>query len=210
MDQETIIEAGLRLASRPGAPLTLSFRDLGGELGVDPTAIYRHFHNKESLMQALLDRLSAMAVQAMEGHQGPWDRRLLDFATVTLDTFMRFPAIAVEATSITTNGPGERDSIELMLECFADGGLSGGALARQYAVFGAYVLAGAAGLASGTSKDGGLVADPWFSGPLLVDPARHPHLAAVRDEVLTLDHRDLFLEGVRQLIRAASPRFSAE
>ena len=37
----------------------MSVRRLGAELGADPTAIYRHFRDKDELVLALLDRLLA-------------------------------------------------------------------------------------------------------------------------------------------------------
>jgi len=183
--------------------LSLTYRELGEELGVDPTAVYRHFLSKESLMQELLDRIYRMANAKVSTPASQWEDCLSEFASVTLDTFLEYPAIAVTATSLTTNGPGELDSIELMVTCFAAAGLSGRALAEQYAAFGSYVLAGAAGLAreySGVEDSESL---KWFAGPLLADPLRHPMTASIRDDILALDHREMFLAGVNKIIQAA-------
>ena len=58
LDRESIIAAGLELAA--SGTSTISVRELGNHLGADPTAIYRHFRNKEQLMEALLDELISL------------------------------------------------------------------------------------------------------------------------------------------------------
>nr|WP_281070136.1 TetR/AcrR family transcriptional regulator [Paeniglutamicibacter psychrophenolicus] len=208
MDREVFVEAALRLASRPHT-LSLTYRELGNELGVDPTAIYRHFLKKESLMEELLDRVFKIARTRLKTPVSSWEDCLIDFAEATLDTFLEYPAIAVTATSLTTSGQGELDSIELMLACFSEAGLEGKALAEQYAIFGAYVLAGAAGLARDQAESADPESHEWFAGPLLADSSRHPLTAALREEILALDHREIFLAGVRQIIGAAKVKSEA-
>lgn len=208
LDRDVFVEAALRLASRPHT-LTLTYRDLGKEVGVDPTAIYRHFQSKESLMQELLDRLFKLALAKLAAPSPDWSGRLLDFAEATLSTFMEYPAIAIEATSLTTGGTGELDSIEFMLERFSEAGLRGNDLAEQYAVFAAYVLSGAAGLARDHAESADSEIQEWFTGPLLAEPSRHPLAAGIREQILELDHRKVFLTGVDQLIKVAGERAKA-
>lgn len=202
LDREVFIEAGLRLATRKNT-VALTYRELGEEIGVDPTAIYRHFSSKESLMQALLDRLFGMALAKVSTPTSDWEKCLSEFANATLDVFMEYPAIAVMATSLTTSGPSEMDSIELMVSCFYASGLRDQQLAEQYAIYGSYVLSGAAGLARDHAESAEPEAPEWFTGRLLADPARHPHAAAIHTEILALDHREMFLAGVHQIIQAA-------
>ena len=47
-------------------PDALSFRKIGKELGADPTALYRHFADKDELLLALADRVIAMG---MDGYR---------------------------------------------------------------------------------------------------------------------------------------------
>jgi AcrR family transcriptional regulator len=42
----------------------LSMRALGAELSVDATALYRHFPNKDSLVEAMVDRMLSEALEA--------------------------------------------------------------------------------------------------------------------------------------------------
>jgi AcrR family transcriptional regulator len=208
LDREVFVEAAFRLAARPHT-VTLTYRDLGKELGVDPTAIYRHFQSKESLMQELLDRLFRMARDRMTVPTSRWEECLMEFAGVTLDTFLDYPAIAVRATSLTTSGQGELDSIELILSCFSAAGLSGEALVEQYAILGAYILAGAAGLARDQAESPDSDSRGWFTGPLLADPSSHPLVSSLREEILSLDHREMFLAGVKQILRAAAAQVNS-
>lgn len=205
LDREVFIDAALRLASR-SSTLTLSFRDLGRELGVDPTAIYRHFQNKEMLMSELFDRILAKTFERTTTAPSHWEECLIQFAENTLDVFLEYPAIGVMATSITTSGPGEMDCIELMLECFSEAGLSGQDLAEQYAIFGSYSLSGAAGLARDQAESIDASAPEWFLGQLPADPARHPLAANLRNDIMVLNHRDMFLSGLKQILQAAKQK----
>ena len=201
LDREVFVDAALRLASRPDT-LSLTYRDLGRDLGVDPTAIYRHFQSKEILLQELLDRILGMTRERTKTPTASWEECLMEFAEATLDVFLEYPAIAVTATSLTTSGTGEMDCIELMLSCFAEAGLKGKDLAEQYAIFGAYSLAGAAGLARDRAEAAGSSSEKWFIGPLRADPSRHPLAASIRNDIMTLKHREIFLAGTKQIIAA--------
>jgi AcrR family transcriptional regulator len=52
LSQERIVAAALELADTRG---DFSMRGLGEKLGVDPMAIYRHFEDKDALLDALVD-----------------------------------------------------------------------------------------------------------------------------------------------------------
>ena len=202
LDREIFVDAALRLASRPHS-LSLTYRDLGKEVGVDPTAVYRHFRSKESLMQELLDRILRISHAKVTTPTDQWEDCLTEFAAATLDTFLEFPAIAVTATSLTTGGQGELDCMELILACFFQAGLRNEALVKQYAVYGAYVLAGAAGQARDQAESSDASSREWFSGPLLVDPVQNPLVSSIRDQVAGIDRREIFLAGVQQIVHAA-------
>src|SRR5215475_9152786 len=64
LDPETILDAATRLAAGSLEPLTV--RRLGQELGSDPTAIYRHFRNKDAIVRNVLDRLVAESVNRVD------------------------------------------------------------------------------------------------------------------------------------------------
>jgi len=204
LDRDTIVAAGLKLAAQPGVA-SVSVRDLGAELGADPTAIYRHFRGKDDLMRSLLDEVNGMSLDRVDASPDDWKAGLTQLATATLDLFETYPAIGVEATVLTTGGPHELDIIEFMLDAFSRAGLEGDDLVNHYALMASQVLAGAAGIAHNRSKRGAedSGASPWIEGPLLVDPAQHPLIAALRPRLRALDDRYLFMLGVESVIESA-------
>lgn len=204
LDRESILEAGLRVASRPRAA-SISVRDLGADLGVDPTAIYRHFRSKESLMQSLLDRLLAMSIAEITAPPEDWKGRLRQLASATLELFCRYPAIGVEAIVISTNGPAELEIVELMLDAFSRAGLSDDEVVRHYALLSEHLLSSAAGIARDRTQRAESDDDsvPWIDSPLLVDPERYPHIAALGLQLRALDSRDLFSMGAESILASA-------
>jgi AcrR family transcriptional regulator len=56
LDRRVILEAAERIVGTEGLR-ALTMRRIGIELGADPTAVYRHFRNKEELLTCLANRL---------------------------------------------------------------------------------------------------------------------------------------------------------
>jgi hypothetical protein len=54
----------------------LTMRALGEKLGVDPTAVYRHFPSKEAMIEAMLDQLMAQSASIEPAGDSPRDRIL--------------------------------------------------------------------------------------------------------------------------------------
>lgn len=57
-DRESVTDAALRLLDEVGLP-DLSMRRLASTLGVQPSALYWHFENKQALLGAVADRILA-------------------------------------------------------------------------------------------------------------------------------------------------------
>lgn len=211
LDRERIIAAGLELAAKPGS-LSISVRELGTRLGADPTAIYRHFRNKEQLMQALLDEVIMRSVIDVTADPSEWQDRLRQLAAATLDQFVRYPAIAIEATVLTTQGPGELAAVELMLDAFSRAGLDEDEIVHQYALMASLVLSTAAGIARarGERAPVGDEKSPWIDGPLLADPRKYPLIAALAGKLADLEDHSLFTFGVDALIESAERRANAQ
>lgn len=206
LTSERIIEAGLELATRPGL-MTISVRDLGAHLNVDPTAIYRHFRNKEELMRALLDRLSSHAVAAVRAPAEDWQGRLRELADAVLEQYMHHPAIVVEAVVLTTHGLGEADSIELMLSSFKRAGLSDDDVVQHYAMLAAHILSVGSGIARmhgvyGSTSE--IESSTWFDAPLRTNPATHPNLKRFGMQIAQFGDRELYRLGVESVITSAA------
>lgn len=208
LDAETIIAAGLQIAARPGAT-AVTVRELGALLGADPTAIYRHFRSKDSLMGALLDRLFAMSLERVTAPRGQWRTRLTQLATATIDLFAEYPAIGAEAVVLSTGGPAELEIIELILDGFSVAGLKDEDIVRHYAAQSTYVLSYAAGIARGLSvREVGGTDEPrsWMGRSLSVTAASHPHISALREQLLALRDREIFFLGVDALLDAVEAK----
>lgn len=113
LNRENILEACLHLAA-DAATDTLSFRKIGKELGADPTALYRHFADKDELLLALADRVLAMGMEGYE--QGPyWDVSLQELLLRARASFLRYPSVATLAALRVTRQEGELKFVEAML-----------------------------------------------------------------------------------------------
>ena len=139
LSRVVILEACLRLsAAHDGDPLT--FRRIGRELGADPTALYRHFADKDELLLALADRLLA---EVMEGYSpaGPWRDALGDLLTRARAKFLDYPHIATLAALRVTRQEGELRFVEVMLGILESAGFDPDAAARYHRSCADFMLA---------------------------------------------------------------------
>ena len=81
LTRESISTATSSSPTATAAP-KISLRVLGEAMGVDPTAIYRHFRDKAELLTAVTDRLLAGVVDSFEP-TGDWRE---DLRTLALRT----------------------------------------------------------------------------------------------------------------------------
>ncbi len=202
LDRATIVEAALRLtASAPRD--ALSFRRLGAELGADPTAVYRHFRDKDELIRALIDRLTERMIEGVP-EDLPWRERLRVSADIALELMVQHPAVAVEAGARNTGGPGERAAIEFVLAAFTEAGLDDDAVVRYYGVYTGYLLAFVSSVAAGR-----LFLQPreleteWVSGLAPADPVRFPRITGLAAQLHALTDQDVFTTGVELILGSA-------
>lgn len=206
LDRELIIAAALEVASETRGA-TLHAKELGLRLGADPTSIYRHFRNKQHLMEALLDELNARAVSAVSAPPEDWKDRLRQLSQATLKEYRAHPSIAAGAMVFTTHGPGEHGAIELMLDAFTRAGLDAEGAVQHYALLSTHVLSVASGIAIAHADSDPDASDdtpsPWYDGPILANPRTHPRIAQCSLQLAALDDRELFIQGVESVIQSA-------
>ncbi|RSM65515.1 TetR/AcrR family transcriptional regulator [Actinoplanes sp. ATCC 53533] len=125
LSADLIVDRALELTEREGAAV-LTMRRLGEELGVDPTAVYRYFRDKDELVLACLDRIIDNAYAAIEPtlDRADWRGVLRAVADQSWRSCEAHPAIYSLAFFRTTGGPGERKMVELLLSTLAAAGLS--------------------------------------------------------------------------------------
>ena len=213
LHREVIVSTAIDLAAG-GEPVT--FRGLGAALGTDPTAVYRHFRDKEELMAAVVDSL-ILTVQEQLDHEAPWRDQLRDGAAMTIDVFAAHPHVGVESPAIATGGVGELTAINWILTQLGRAGLVQEQAVRFYAAYSSYVLAAAGALARQRLRDQETGTTSHWVGELrAVDAARLPALAAVIPELVALSDRDVFITGIEVFLdsveavattaRATTPR----
>jgi AcrR family transcriptional regulator len=125
LTREAILEAAMHLCSPEGGGV-LTFSRLGKELGADPTAVYRHFRDKDDLVLALTDLLIEEALQLslrVEPTHEHWRDWLTTMARSIRTVHMARPALAVLAATRTTASPAETRSVEEIIAVLHQAGL---------------------------------------------------------------------------------------
>jgi AcrR family transcriptional regulator len=212
LNQQVIIEAALTISDRDGIE-ALTFEALGRELGAHPTAIYRHFRDKDELMLALTDELHARALADGLPITGDWAQDLRTIAHRIHAAFMAHPQVGQLVAARTARRPHEFEVVEHIIGCMRRAGLRDPEAARCYRVFADSVLAY-------SSMDAALYAldEPtrradlraWEVDYRSLPPERFPHLTALIDHVPPVDSPDNFELAVDLLITAIRARASQE
>lgn len=202
LNPDLIVETALRLA-QGSSPSALSFRNLGLELGADPTAVYRHFDSKAQLLAVATDRLLERGVRAVpEGLA--WRERLRAAAVGYLDLLVEHPVLAFEIGGYhVTGGPGEAAARELILGCLLEAGLPPEEAVDFYTLLVAFMPAMATTIAA--IQLGRAEPRPW---PGSFEPhwEDYPALVSVAHLEVVLDPRSVTLHGVDIILESAARR----
>ena len=204
LDQQVIVDGVLELA-RTDPSSRITFKRLGEALGVDATAMYRHFRNKDELTCAALDRLIGAAADAGRSAPGSWRERLEAFLFRLAELSLEHPSIASEGAIIDAAGPGDIAADELILELLTEGGLADDALIRAYAAISGFSLSQGAALAQEAMSNEGLARDgsiPWIGSYGSANLAEYPHVYAHRDALLSISGMDVYRAGVAAILDA--------
>lgn len=199
LDRDVIVAAALELAAAEEA---VTFRSLGTALGSDPTAVYRHFRDKDELMRAVVDRLIVLSQDELDS-EASWREQLYDGAVATMDVFAAHPHVGVDSSTIATGGPGELSAINWILTQLERAGLDKEQAVRFYAAYSSYMLAAASSLSIQRLRNNGAENASWVGDQRAVDAMRYPAVAAAINELVSLSDRDVFLMGIDVLLDAA-------
>ncbi|WP_327348262.1 TetR/AcrR family transcriptional regulator [Streptomyces europaeiscabiei] len=202
LSQEAIVRAAFRVADSSGMD-KLTFSALGRELTAHPTAIYRHFRNKDELLLALIDALHAEALAATPPPTDDWAHDLMQIAVHTHEAFLRHPRVGALAAARTARRENEFRTVERKLDCMRRAGLEDDDAVRYYRVFADLVLAYSAMDASLASlspdvRDADLRA--WKTDYLTLPPDKFPHIARLAPQFRALDDPQNFVTAVQAVI----------
>ena len=202
LSQELIIRAAFRVADSAGMD-KLTFQALGRELSAHPTAIYRHFRNKDELLLALLDALHEEALANTPPPTDDWAHDLMQIALHTHDAFLRHPRVGALSAARTARRENEFRTVERKLDCLRRAGLNDTDAVRYHRVFADVVLSYSAMDASLASlapevREADLRA--WKTDYLTLPADRYPNIARVAPRFVELDDPQNFVTAVQTII----------
>jgi AcrR family transcriptional regulator len=112
----------MELVSETGAA-TFSMRALGDKLGVDPTAVYRHFKDRDDLLREVGDRALSPVVEGFVPSREP--RKDISALCTRLRTTLIANPIGLQITAQgPTRRPNELQITEIILSSLARAGLA--------------------------------------------------------------------------------------
>jgi TetR/AcrR family transcriptional regulator, tetracycline repressor protein len=121
LTRESIVDACLLLVEVEGED-RLTLRRLGDALGADPTAIYRHFRDKDELMRAIADRIHGTVLVDLP--DGPWDEVVREVCIRLRRAHLDRPALAAHVRTGPPLHDNEFALTEVILRRLVEGGLS--------------------------------------------------------------------------------------
>lgn len=121
LSREVLVRAALGVVDRDGLD-ALSMRRLGSELGVDPMAAYRHFPNKESLLDGVVEAVVS-EIDLATDPATPWSDQVRRLAGAYRAALLRHPAVAPLVASRPASTPGALRLAERSLALMEDAGV---------------------------------------------------------------------------------------
>lgn len=140
LSRGTVIATALRITARTGEDdgLPLTGRTLGDALGVDRSAIWRHFSDKDDLLLAVADELLAPVAAAIDSGPAPADDPADLLRTVwelTYRAFAAHPRVAAELICRSITGPHAMTVIDAVVGAFSALGQDPAAAALTYRAY---------------------------------------------------------------------------
>lgn len=211
LNQQVILQAALRVADADGIG-SLTFEALGRELGAHPTAIYRHFRDKDELLRALTDALHGEGQGDGLPVTDDWRVDLRTAARAIHRAFLAHPQVGQLVAARTAAREHEFAIVEYVVGCMLRAGLTGEQAARTYRVFSDFVLAYSsmdASLAALAPDVRALELRSWDVEYRHLPADQYPGAASVSPHFPALDDPANFALAVDLMIEAIAHRAAA-
>jgi AcrR family transcriptional regulator len=118
----------------------LTMRALGEQMGVDPTAVYRHFPNKESLIDAMLSNLLGDALSNLSSADRTPREEIFNTVMTIRSEFERHPNLTPAFATSMGNIPNGLLLSHAMIDQLRALGLTGEHLVRCYQMLEGYTI----------------------------------------------------------------------
>jgi AcrR family transcriptional regulator len=171
LSRDVLIDACIALTDREGAD-AVTLRRLGAELGVDATAVYRHFRDKDELLAASADRLLTDAFDSFHP-TGEWRRDIRGLVLAMRRAYLAHPKMAFMVLTSTSPMPNEARLSEAGLSLVRSLALSEAQAVLIFEVIESYTVATSCMDAMGPPNG-----DPWRMAYARLSPAEFPSLTA--------------------------------
>jgi AcrR family transcriptional regulator len=211
LNQEEIVTVALEIAEAEGAD-ALTFRRLGQALGVAPTAVLRHFRDKDDLLLALGARLLEDAFAQVDDDEPDWRERLLVMARATRRSFEAHPRVALLVANRTLRREAEFRAADLTIGAIQQAGLSGREAASVYRAVADTILAWTAFAAASRAVAPELMERDglaWSREYLVLPAGKYPHIRSVAGMLAEVDREDQFELAMNLLLDAVAARGAA-
>ncbi len=220
LSRERILDAAQAVIDQEGDG-ALTFRRLGGQLGVDPTAAYRYFRSKDDLLLALGDRLLGEAMDTASAQispDGDWRDALRTLSVCLRRSLVKHPRLALLVSVRTTQGEQEARGIEQILAILARAGLPTREAVGVWRALGDTVLAWSGFTAAYVAlpeESKALDAAAWTTTYRRLPETEYPHIHSARPYLEEYDDAfpfaiELLLDGVATRIAAHTTARSQE
>lgn len=202
LSRDSIIDAYLRVVEQ-GDGDAVTLRRLGQAMGVDATAIYRHFRSKDELLAAAADRVLYTVVEDVD-LSGPWKEQLRQLFLALRRVYLQHPrallALQLEPPVLEYGFI----NVERAVTVLTEAGLDPAEVAVTYEALETYVIGATLFDANATEES----LERWrrvFSG---LAPDRFPTLAHMGDR-LYLDPDAAFLYGLDLMLDSVEARLAS-
>ncbi|MFV2197848.1 TetR/AcrR family transcriptional regulator [Nocardiopsis sp. LOL_012] len=175
LNRDRILAAALDLADTQGLG-ALTMRSLAHELGVRPMSLYRYIHDKEDLLDGMVDLVFSEI--ALPDPRGPWRGELRRRAVSARRVLARHPWALALLDTRTSPGPATLRHHDAVLGLLMNGGFSPEMTERAYTIVDSYVYGFVIQDAALSFEDPGGAAEAARSALAALDPKAYPHLAA--------------------------------
>jgi AcrR family transcriptional regulator len=203
LSRDAIIEAYLRIADGQGHD-GVKMRRLGRELGVDATAVYRYFRDKDEIQAMAAARLLRAVVQDVP-ETGPWRERLRALLLSLRRVYLAHPN-ALLALQLTAPMLDEGyDHVDLALALLSESGLSENEIPLAFEALETYTIGATIFDARATEES----LERWRRVYSAMPESRFPNLASTARRLYN-DVEKAFGYGLELMLEAIEARTHRE